>query len=88
MAREARLQVGAVAGFTKTDAYPKPSVLVMNFLVKDDDKVDKFHASTQARKLEMQKHLVKLAVEWEQQRPVMIDFIIKYLSADSYEKLA
>ena len=56
----------------------KPSVPVMNFLKADDDGFDKLSATTQAMKLEMQKHLVKLAVEWEQQKPIMIDFIIKY----------
>ena len=63
-------------------------VPVINLLETDDDGIDKFPETTPEMKLEVQKHLVKLAVEWEQQRPIVIDFIIKCLSAGSYKKFS
>ena len=77
---EAQLNIGAIANFITTGYYPVPPRIIVNPFERDKDNNDKNPVGTKARQSKADDRITEVMLQWELQKPAMIQLILKYLS--------
>ena len=77
---EAQLKFGMIANFIATGYYPVPPRIILNPFERDKDNNDKDSVGTKARQSKADNRVTEVMVQWELQKPAMIQLILKYLS--------
>ena len=84
---EAQLNIGMIANFIATGYYPVPPRIILNPFERDKDNNDKDSVGTKARQSKADNRVTEVMVQWELQKPAMIQFMLKYISPESRTKL-
>ena len=84
---EAQLKIGMIASFITTGTYPIGTRVFVKPFKTNTQGIDEDAAGTLARQSKADDRVTEMMVQWELQKPAMIQFILKYLSPESRNKL-